>query len=297
MENIIELGNPGVIVPCVITLAKIKRAVGDIEGVLRTIDMGRRKLASKSKTFWNYYLDVFTAGLYIDWYDAKAAAEWLNLDRLGVFDELSCSREYEYLTFARYLDLVGQFDDALLLLGRLESFSQKEDRLGSRIEILCQKAITYQLKGDSVNAIAVLDEALALGMEDGYVRTFNDQLIPMAELLAKYKNWKKKLGTDARSEYAENLSRLVQENIRIMRAKPAADDVSLQQEFTAVGLSVKECRVLRLLAAERSNPEIATELGISVRTVKYYNSQIFAKLGVDNRLQAIKRAWESGIFE
>ncbi|HBE79249.1 MAG TPA: hypothetical protein DDW65_15975, partial [Firmicutes bacterium] len=56
MENIIELGNPGAIVPSMITLAKIKRAAGDIEGALRTIDMGRRKLAGKSKTFWNYYL-------------------------------------------------------------------------------------------------------------------------------------------------------------------------------------------------------------------------------------------------
>ncbi len=298
MENIIEQGNPGAIVPCVITLAKIKRAEGDVEGAIRIIGMGRQKLVGKSKPFWNYFLDVFTANLYIDRHERDAAAEWLNTDRIGMFDNLSCTREYEYLTFTRYLNLTGRHDDALLLLGRLDSFAQKQDRLGSRIEILCQIAISHQLKGDSVNAMVALDQALALGMEDGYVRTFLDQLEPMAELLANYRNWKKKSGMDARFNYAKSLFRLVQENIRNFRSKsPAAEEIQPRQDLAAPRLSVREYRVLRLLAAQRSNQEIATELCISIRTVKHYNSQIFEKLGVDNRQKAVKRAWETGILE
>ena len=297
MENIIELGNPGVIVPCVITLAKIKRVEGDIEGAIQTIAEGRKKLAGKSKTFWNYYLDVFTAGLYLDRHNAAAAAEWLNIDRIGVFDNLSCTREYEYLTFARYLNLVGRYDDALLLLNRLNTFAQKEDRLGSRIEILCRIAVGYHLKKDSANAMTALDEALALGMEDGYLRTFIDQWEPMAELLAKYKNWKKRTGTDARSNYAKELFRLVQENILAIKTKlPEVREVPLLTPLAA-HLSVREFRILRLLAADRSNKEIAAELCISVRTVKYHNSQIFEKLGVENRIQALNKAWETGILE
>ncbi len=298
MESIIELGHPGAIVPCVITLARIKRAAGDVEGAIRTIDMGRQKLTGKGKPFWNYLLDVFTANLYIDRHDAATAAEWLNTERIGLFDNLSGIREYEYLTFTRYLNLIGRHDDALLLLGRLDNFTQKADRLGSRIEILCQIAISYQLKGDSVNAMEALDQALALGMENDYIRTFLDQLEPMAELLAKYRNWKKKSGTDPRVGYAKNLFRLVQENIRTFRANlPAAEEIQPRQDPAAPRLSVREYRVLRLLAAQRSNQEIATELCISVRTVKHYNSQIFEKLGVDNRLKAVKRAWEMGILE
>lgn len=298
MENIIELGNPGVIVPCVITLARIKRAEGDLEGALRTIAMGRQKLAGKSKPFWNYFLDVFTANLYIDRRDPDAAAEWLNTDRIGIFDNLSGTREYEYLTFTRYLNLTGKYDDALLLLGRLDSFAQKEDRLGSRIEILCRTAISYQLKGDPVKAMAALDQALALGMEEGYVRTFTDQLEPMAVLLAQYEKRRKKPEADARSRYAKKLLRLVRKNIRDFRAKfPAAPDILLRPDLDVPRLSVRESRVLRLLAAKRSNLEIAAELCISVRTVKYYNSQIFEKLKVDNRTEAVIRAWEIGILE
>lgn len=298
MESIIQLGYPGAIVPCVIALAKIKRAKGDLEGAMQIVGMGRQRLTGRNKPFWNYVLDVFTANLYIDRHDADAAAEWLNTDRIDLFDNLSLVREYEYLIFARYLNLINRCDDALLILSRLDHFAERNERLGSRIEILCQIAIAYQTKGDPVNAMAALDQALAIGMEEGYVRTFLDLLEPMVELLDKYRNWKKRSGMDARYNYAKKLFRLIQENIRRVRAKlPEDDGVSLVTELGVQRLSPREYRVLRLLAAERSNQEIADELCISVRTVKHYNSQIFEKLGVDNRRKAVKRAWESGILE
>jgi LuxR family maltose regulon positive regulatory protein len=297
MEEIIGLQSPGVIVPCMITLAKIKRVQGDFDGAIRTIDLGRKKLVGKSKLFWNYYFDLFTAGLCLDRQEAAAAAEWLNLDRIGIFDSLSRSREYEHIIYARYLNLLGRSDEALLLLDRLDDFARKEDRLGSRIEILCQIAISHQSQGDPESAMLALDNALDLGMANGYVRTFVDQLEPMAELLITYKNWKKKAATDPRYNYAKSLFRLVRENIRIFRTKLLeARDVPPQLP-TGQQLTVRELRVLRLLAAERSNREIAAELCISVRTVKHHNSQIFVKLGVENRREAVKRAWEIGILE
>jgi LuxR family maltose regulon positive regulatory protein len=298
MESVVTLGKPGAIVPCIIILVKLKRAEGDFEGAMRTIAMGRQKLAGKSKALWNYFLDLLIANLYIDRNDAPAAAEWLNIDRLGVFDSLSCSREYEHLTFARYLNLIGRHDEALTLLARMAQFAQKEDRLGSRIEILCQTAISHQLQSDMASAMTALDEALELGMADGYVRTFTDQLEPMAELLAKYKIWKKNPETNGKYSYVKNLLRLTRETIRTIRTKlPADQDVRMQPDLTAPQLSVKEHRVLRLLAAKRPNQEIAAELCISVRTVKYYNTQIFEKLGVANRTEAVARAWEIGILK
>jgi LuxR family maltose regulon positive regulatory protein len=298
MESVVVLGNSGAIVPCVIILARLKRAKGDFEGAMRTIAMGRQKLAGKSKALWNYFLDLFIANLYIDRHDALAAAEWLNIDHLGVFDGLSRSREYEHLTFTRYLNLIGRSDEALTLLVRMDQFARNEGRLGSRIEILCQTAISHQLQNDWASAMAALDEALKLGMEDGYVRTFIDQSEPMAELLNEYKKWKKKLGTDARYEYAKKLSRLNREQVRVFRTKlEAGDGVPPHPDLITERLSVREYRVLRLLAAGRSNQEIAAELGITLRTVKHHNTQIFAKLGVNSRLQAVKKAWEFGALE
>jgi len=55
-------------------------------------------------------------------------------------------------------------------------------------------------------------------------------------------------------------------------------------------LSQQEQRVLRLLAAGRTNPEIARELVVSVNTVKDHLKHLYRKLGVNNRLQAVERA-------
>ena len=51
-------------------------------------------------------------------------------------------------------------------------------------------------------------------------------------------------------------------------------------------LSAQEQRVLRLLAAGRSNPEIAQELVVSVNTVKTQAQSIYRKLNVKSRVEA-----------
>ena len=61
-------------------------------------------------------------------------------------------------------------------------------------------------------------------------------------------------------------------------------------------LSERELQVLRLVAAGRSNREIADKLVISVRTVKKHVENIHCKLGVSNRTQAAARARELGLL-
>ena len=62
-------------------------------------------------------------------------------------------------------------------------------------------------------------------------------------------------------------------------------------------LTERETEVLQLLAGGKSNKEIAESLFIEVSTVKWFNSQIYDKLGVRNRKQAVIRARTIGILE
>ncbi|MET8828248.1 response regulator transcription factor [Streptomyces sp. NPDC004610] len=61
------------------------------------------------------------------------------------------------------------------------------------------------------------------------------------------------------------------------------------------GLTARETEVLRLIASGRDNTEIATALAIGVQTVKNHVTNVFAKLGVRDRAQAVIVAYESGL--
>lgn len=68
-----------------------------------------------------------------------------------------------------------------------------------------------------------------------------------------------------------------------------------EKEKTNLRLSSREISVLNLMAEGKTNPEIAKEIIISVHTVKAHVANIFSKLGVDDRVQAVVKAVKSNI--
>ena len=64
-----------------------------------------------------------------------------------------------------------------------------------------------------------------------------------------------------------------------------------------LGLTARELEVLRLVAAGRSNREIASELFISVKTASVHVSNILAKLGVTSRGEAAATAHRLRLFD
>jgi DNA-binding NarL/FixJ family response regulator len=62
-----------------------------------------------------------------------------------------------------------------------------------------------------------------------------------------------------------------------------------------MGLSLRDKWVLRHLTKGLSNEQLALELGVTVRTVKYYLSQIFKKLRVRSRVEAVVKAQKIGL--
>jgi LuxR family maltose regulon positive regulatory protein len=292
MGRITRLKYPGVIVPCIILLAKEKLAKGRIDEAFDLIESGKKMLPAKNNTLWMRYFDLFTASLYIHTGDAAKVLKYLEIDGKSVFDQLSGSCEFEYIVFARYLILINNLDESLLLLSRLEEFARTENRRMSLVEILCLKAINHYYRGEPSEAMSDLDAALKLGMADRYVRTFINEGQPMADLLAKYRTWERFKGEQKHSKYVRMLTDHMNS---YMRAAGSADstDTSLSEQISLPSLmSARELEVLQLLMAEYSNAEIADELFITERTVKHHNARIYEKLGVNNRLEAIMKAKE-----
>ena len=75
----------------------------------------------------------------------------------------------------------------------------------------------------------------------------------------------------------------------------ALDGSAGRASRTRALLSPRECAILEQVAAGQSNKEIARKLGMGPETVKTHLKNVFAKLGVERRTQAVLRAEELGL--
>jgi len=82
-----------------------------------------------------------------------------------------------------------------------------------------------------------------------------------------------------------------------LQHRPATPTFEINHAALAsLGLSEREMQVLELLAAGKSNKEIAQQLSVSPNTVKTHVGNVFGKLGARRRTEAISRARELGIL-
>ena len=68
-------------------------------------------------------------------------------------------------------------------------------------------------------------------------------------------------------------------------------------EVSDLGLTKREVEILRLASEGLSNDQIAKRIWVTVQTVKFHLSNIYAKLGVSNRTAASRVAQRNGLLE
>jgi LuxR family maltose regulon positive regulatory protein len=163
-------------------------------------------------------------------------------------------------------------------------------RWGHVIEIRILQALAYQMHQEEMQALSTLCEAIRLGEPEGYIRSFLDEGTPMETLLYSLRK------RDSRSGSTPYLDRLLTAFQQEHKARAQGGEPSKTQRLPAP-LSERELRVLQLLVQGASNQEIAQELVIAIDTVKRHVSHIFSKLGVGNRVQAVRQAQELGLLK
>ncbi len=75
-----------------------------------------------------------------------------------------------------------------------------------------------------------------------------------------------------------------------LTARPRGPFARNDAAIAALGLSVRECEVLEMLAAGHANKVIARRLDISPNTVKTHVARVYEKLAVASRTQAVQKA-------
>lgn len=105
------------------------------------------------------------------------------------------------------------------------------------------------------------------------------------------------LDLDAAVQLAQQaLNRVDNKATRVAEAEAAPSALDGPEQPALDALTERECEILRLIAEGCSNHEIAHRLVLSVSTIKWYTSQIYSKLGVRSRTQALAQAHARGLL-
>jgi len=295
----IEISKPARMVDALtdgyVTTARVRLAQGDLNGALEACQSAERNVQVPNPdpmTVWR--LKDCKMRLWFAQGDLAAAARWAQESGLSVDDELNWVGELEHIILARVLIALGReqpeesyLADALDLLARLLEAAETAGWMGKVIEIMVLQSMALQAQGDIDRALVVLDRALTLAERENYVRLFIDEGPPMARLL---------YAAAARGIVPHYAGRLL---ASFPDAEPARTVPSKTQELQSEivePLSKRELEVLGLIAEGLSNREIAQRLMLSLNTVKGHTRNIYGKLGVNSRTQAVAKASAFGIL-
>jgi LuxR family maltose regulon positive regulatory protein len=200
-------------------------------------------------------------------------------------DPVPYAREPEYMALLRVLLAQGDREAALRLSDRLLQQAQAAGRSGRAIEVLILQALLFQQSKEPARALALLDAALSLARPEGYVRAFLDEGEPMLHLLSQARAHR--LGEGYAAELLLATSRA---------GSPRSPELPSVHGFVEP-LTGREMEVLQLIGSGLTNEDIASRLVISHATVKRHISNIYGKLDVPGRTQAILRARELRLID
>jgi LuxR family maltose regulon positive regulatory protein len=173
--------------------------------------------------------------------------------------------------------------DPSAALAVLEPYRRRVEELAwadEQLKTMILQAVAFDALGERSRAVELLDAALAVAEPGGFVRIFLDEGAPMARLL------REAASRGVRPEYVR----------RLLAAYPVDDAGGATLPATSVAgsrlaepLSSRELEVLPLIAKGLTNQEIAARLYLSLHTVKAHARNIYAKLGVSSRTQAVAK--------
>jgi LuxR family maltose regulon positive regulatory protein len=256
---------------CNVLLARLKLARGDVAGASALLTEAEQFV--RQHNFMFRMPDVAAAQVLTSLHQGDLAGAAFLADK----HDLPISQARVHLA-------QGDTNLALALLEPLRKQAETKGWADERLKVLVLQSVAYHAHGDNDQAVQLLRDALVQAEPGGFIRIFVDEGPPMAHLLYEA------LTRGIAPEYAQKL----------LAAFPIAEQgypaPSKTQSAIIEPLSQRELEVLELIAQGLSNREISERLFLALSTVKRHNGNIFGKLEVRRRTEAVARARELGLL-
>jgi LuxR family maltose regulon positive regulatory protein len=298
--------NPNHVVFSQVHLSRVLLAQGDPQGAQASLELAwEMQRNAPIIPVLNTLLDTTQVRLWLSQGNRESVEHWAHSQESNP-SAAGEIREQELLIRARWLLSQNKADEAGSILAELAESAERCGRISLWIEIKILQALANDSIGDRAQANSALEQALIKGAPEGFVRVFLNEGEPLRRLL-----------TDYRAQWAGSELRLQTYVFRLLedftadkgmdkplldqaQAPPANFPPALHTRAHQSGLleplSDRELEVLQGLAGGLSYRDIADRLFVAQGTVKVHVHNIYGKLNVANRTQAITRGQELGLF-
>src|SRR5919112_1837374 len=271
-----QIKNTDRFVACEVFLARLKLARGDVAGAADVLDAAGQSV--RQHNFVHRMPDV-------------AAAQVLALLRQGNLEAAAELAQTHQLPISQARVHLARGDPPTAL-AVLEPLHRQADTMGwadERLKVMVLQAVAHHAHGENNKAVHLLGDALAQAEPGGFIRIFVDEGIPMARLLSEA------AAHGVMPDYAARLLVVLEAEAQMSEDRSYLPSAPTAQSLTEP-LSQRELEVLQLIAQGLSNREISERLFLALITVKGHNRNIFRKLRVRRRTEAVARAREFGLL-
>lgn len=274
------------------TLAKVRFVQGDAATAISILTQSYSEEISGGLPNTALRIGATLADIHLKLNHLSFVEEWAKANCLSATDEISSTTDLPYLVYTKLLIMQSHTSDAALLLEKIESFSRNNQRNGRLVTILTWKTILLLQQDAFSEARASINEAILLAEHQKYLRSFiseGDLIVPALSL-----------ARDVSPAFVERLIAAIHREARNASSlKSSVPPAMHYAELAACQfdkLSESELRILRLVSEGMSNTQISSATHIGIGTVKWHLYNIFSKLNVKNRVQAVNAAKKSGIL-
>jgi LuxR family maltose regulon positive regulatory protein len=258
---------------------------GDIAGVKKMINEADNILKQNIvfPTTMSIYISM-KGFMLIEQNELEKANHFFKKNGLEYDKKIPYSYEHGYIDFARLLIIEMRFREAEIILSKLLKMAQAANRIERIIETKVIYAILNKATGDKEKAIKNLIEALEDAACENILMSFVLFHSDISDLLKEVYKIQATTKTKIPKELIDKLKLALERREKFIKTN--SESV----------LSDRELDTIKLIAEDLSNQEIADKLFISLNTAKTHVKNIFLKLAVDSRIQAVTKAKELGII-